>query len=314
MTADSPAGRPTAPAELATALGWVAQFRARAASVRTPVELRAVFADLAPARGSAQPGVRFRPEVIDGIAVDVGLPDGDDQGDAVRPTIVHFHGGGFTIGGPADDRLYLSRLARSCGARTVSVGYRLAPEDPFPAAVIDGVHVLSALLAAGTDPGAIVVSGESAGGGLAVLMLQEARRRGLPSPAGLVLQSPLVDFTCSGNTHLRNAETDSVTSRASILRSVGDFLAGGDPGTNSPLRGDLAALPPTLLQIGDEEVLLDDSRALADGLRAAGVSAELDVWSDVLHTWHAFGCLGAARRATERVARFADECVSARHL
>ncbi|MCD2114114.1 alpha/beta hydrolase [Rhodococcus rhodochrous] len=243
--------------------------------------------------------------MLGGIEVEIGETATKCTGTTAQPTVVHFHGGGFTIGGPSDDRLYLSRLVQDLGARTVSVDYRLAPEHVFPAAVEDGVDVLATLLAGGTDPNTLLVSGESAGGGLAILVLQEAHRRQLPPPAGLLLQSPLVDFTASGRSHQLNADSDHVTSRASILWTAKTFLSGADPRVHSPLNGNLQTLPPTLIQVGDTEVLLDDSRALAMRLDSAGVTVHLEVWTDVLHTWHAFACLDASRRATERVVEFA---------
>ncbi|WP_155054429.1 alpha/beta hydrolase fold domain-containing protein [Streptomyces blattellae] len=304
-------------AELALALDWVAALRGWSAQCSALPQVREVLARMAPLRGAAEPGVDIRQIDLDGVPVEVSRamaagPDGvpvevsrATAADPDGPVLLHFHGGGFTIGGPWDDRLYLSRMALALGGSAVSVGYRLAPEHPYPAAVHDGTTAYRALLESGVDARRVIVSGGSAGGGLALLVLREARRLGLPGPAGLVLQSPLVDFTVSGRSHTTNAATDPLTSRESIARAVTAFLAGADAAACSPLFGDLAALPPTLVQVGQDEVLLDDTLALVKEMSAAGVAVSHEVWPDVLHTWHGFGCLTAARVATERLASFA---------
>ncbi|MEU9408202.1 alpha/beta hydrolase [Streptomyces sp. NPDC048281] len=301
-----PAQGVAAEAELARAVEWTRELKRRTRDCADLTEVRAVTGRMMATRlGEGPPaGVRIAQAAFGGVPAEVVTADGAPP---AGPVLLHLHGGGFMLGAPPDDRLFLSGVATGIRGRTVSVDYRLAPENPYPAAVDDGVAVYEALLRSGVDPNSLVVSGESAGGGLALLCLQRAHRIGLPRPAGLVLLSPLADFTLSGASHETNAEGERFTSREGLARGLASFLAGADAHAVSPLANDLAGIPPSLVQAGDTEILLDDARGVAAGLRSAGVPVALEIWGGVLHTWHGFPHMTAAQRATTHVVRFLRE-------
>ncbi|HVM52052.1 MAG TPA: alpha/beta hydrolase [Acidimicrobiales bacterium] len=225
------------------------------------------------------------------------------EADAGR-TVVYFHGGGYCIGSVLGHRAMLSHVSAAARARVLSVGYRLAPEDPHPAALDDAVRAYRwALTSGGADPARTVIGGDSAGGGLTVATLVALRDAGDPLPAAGVCLSPWVDLTQSGATIATKADVDPMV-RAEDLGRWADAYRGerdaGDPAV-SPLFADLAGLPPLLVDVGTAEVLLDDARRLAERASAAGVDVTLTVAEDMLHVWHFFA--GAVPEADEAVAR-----------
>ncbi|HWD26985.1 MAG TPA: alpha/beta hydrolase [Rhizomicrobium sp.] len=202
---------------------------------------------------------------------------------------VHLHGGGYVLGDPAGSRPFITDLARRLDCRVVSIDYRLAPENPFPAAVDDALAAYRALLL-DHSPDALAVGGESAGGGLALALLLAAKEAGLPMPASVALVSPWVDLRCSAATFDSLAAADPLLTRRS-LKEMGDAYLNGSDAANpfaSPLFGNLEGLPPLLIHVGSEEVLLDDSRRLADLTSALGVPTTLAVWPEMIHVWHMF--------------------------
>jgi acetyl esterase/lipase len=219
---------------------------------------------------SGVPGIECRP-------VDVA----DDA-----PIVLYFHGGGFRIASALAYRSYGSHLAAVIGARVLLVEYRLAPEHKFPKAVDDCFAVWESLLAEGIDTGRIVIAGDSAGGGLAASVTMHALADGV-LPAGVICCSPWVDLTITADTYDTNAESDKLFSRTSAEEAAPAYLGGADPmdPLASPLFGDWDGAPPLLILVGDAEVLLDDSRKLADVARAAGVDATLSVYPEMPHIW-----------------------------
>jgi acetyl esterase/lipase len=202
------------------------------------------------------------------------------------PIVLYFHGGGFRIASALAYRSYGSHLAAVLGARVLLVEYRLAPEHKFPKAVDDCFAVWESLLAEGIDTGRIVIAGDSAGGGLAASVTMHALADGV-LPAGVICCSPWVDLTITADTYDTNAESDKLFSRSSAEEAAPAYLGGADP-TNpiaSPLFGDWDGAPPLLILVGDAEVLLDDSRKLADVARAAGVDVTLSVYPEMPHIW-----------------------------
>jgi len=202
------------------------------------------------------------------------------------PIILYFHGGGFRIASALAYRSYGSHLAAVLGARVLLVEYRLAPEHKFPKAVDDCFAVWESLLAEGIDTGRIVIAGDSAGGGLAASVTMHALADGV-LPAGVICCSPWVDLTITADTYDTNAESDKLFSRTSAEEAAPAYLGGADP-TNpiaSPLFGDWNGAPPLLILVGDAEVLLDDSRKLADVAQAAGVDVTLSVYPEMPHIW-----------------------------
>jgi acetyl esterase/lipase len=219
---------------------------------------------------SGVPGIECRP-------VDVA----DDA-----PIVLYFHGGGFRIASALAYRSYGSHLAAVLGARVLLVEYRLAPEHKFPKAVDDCFAVWESLLAEGIDTGRIVIAGDSAGGGLAASVTMHALADGV-LPAGVICCSPWVDLTITADTYDTNAESDKLFSRTSAEEAAPAYLGGADPMNPiaSPLFGDWDGAPPLLILVGDAEVLLDDSRKLAEVAKAAGVDVTLSVYPEMPHIW-----------------------------
>lgn len=224
-----------------------------------------------------------------------------------RPAILLCHGGAFVAGGAATHASFGAWLARVTGADVYLPEYRLAPEHPFPAATDDLFAAYRAVLDLGHDPRRTAVVGDSAGGALAVAMVRSLPEMNVPSPGALVLISPWLDLTLSSVSVEANARRDPMLRRA-WLEQAGRAYAGSlrrsDPRV-SPLFDDLSGLPPTLVQVGSDEILLDDSTRFADRAWAAGSEVELqrfDGW------WHDFqvlaGSLKPAREALEDVAAF----------
>ncbi|MFT2019344.1 alpha/beta hydrolase [Streptomyces sp. 796.1] len=249
-------------------------------------------------------GVRVRPSALGGRPALTVEPDGAP----VAGTILYFHGGGWVFGSPATALRLTAALVRRTGIRAVSVDYRLAPEHPYPAAVDDGLAAYRDLLEQGVAPEHIVLAGESAGGGLALTTLLTARDAGLPLPAAAVALSPGLDATFSGESMTTKHDADPLFTRAELVTLVAHYLAGQDP--DQPLlsparRAELAGLPPLLLQVGSNEVLLDDATRFAVRAAAAGVDVQLDVTADVPHVFQTFeGQLEEADAALDRAAAF----------
>jgi len=210
-----------------------------------------------------------------------------NPGHSEEHVLLALHGGGFVMGSCASHRALVSHLALACGIQAVVPEYRLAPEHPFPAGLDDAVAVYHALLATGLDPGRIVLAGDSAGGGLVLSTLLTLRDAGAPLPAAVALLSPFTDLTCSGETLTTRAAIEPWLD-PSLLEPLARLYAGPHDRAEpriSPLFGDLRGLPPLIIHVGDQEILLADSQRLAERARAAGVSVELEVWPEV---WHVF--------------------------
>lgn len=233
-------------------------------------------------------GVRVEPTSVGGVAaewVDSRRPE-DAASDLI---LVHLHGGGFVVGSPASHRGLAARLSRASGARCLVVGYRLAPEHPFPAALVDAVAVLRALPALGSPPARTVLSGDSAGAGLAVLATTVLRDAGEPLPRRLVLLCPWADL--EGTTPSLDVHVDDpMVDRAGVLRMAALYLSGASPSDPraSPLFADLHGLPPALVQVGGRDALRDDGLRLAALLDEAGVGVEVEEHPEVFHTFHLF--------------------------
>ncbi|MCB9752917.1 MAG: alpha/beta hydrolase [Myxococcales bacterium] len=225
----------------------------------------------------------------------------DDQ------AILYLHGGGYVMGSCASHRALAANIARSTGITTHLPEYRLAPEHPYPAGLDDALAAYRALLDRGLAARRLAIVGDSAGGGLSLATLVRIRDEGLPMPGAAVLLSPLTDLTVSGESiHTRAAadpwiKSSTLTPFAELYRATVDA---GDPRV-SPLFADLHGLPPLLIHVGDDEILLDDSTRLASRARAAGVEVELEVWPRLWHVFHFFApLLPEANAALAKVSAF----------
>src|SRR6516164_4697213 len=224
--------------------------------------------------------------------------------------VLFLHGGGFIIGSPALYRHVTWRIAEATRARVLAVDYRLAPEHPFPAALEDAISAYHWLLADGADPRQIAVMGDSAGGGLVFSLMLRLRDEGVVLPGAAVALSPWTDLALTGPSLRLNCVADPLLNAEDPPQFVEDYLAGADPRTPyaSPLYGDPAGLPPTMIQVGSDEVLRDDAVRMADRMREAGCHVELEIWPRMPHVWHAFAPLiPEAHRAIERVGAFVRE-------
>jgi acetyl esterase/lipase len=222
-------------------------------------------------------------------------------------TILYLHGGGYVIGSPASHRHLAAALVEAVDATLVVLAYRLAPEHCYPAAIHDALAAYCWLLEQGQDPAQLVVAGDSAGGGLALAFMVSARRDGLPLPSAGVLISPWVDLEGTGKTLDTRQARDPIVQRAGMLAMAEAYLGGRDPRTPmaSPLHADLAGLPPLLIQVGTEEVLLDDSLRLDRRAREHGVATTLEVWDEMIHVWHFFHPqLQEGRQAIQRIGHY----------
>lgn len=250
--------------------------------------MRATMAALTGAQPLAD-DIDYEPTSLGGVAAEWTSVRG------ARPdrTVLYFHGGAYCLGAIATHRALVGNIARAASARVASLEYRLAPEDPFPAAVDDAVAAYRALVASGTSPAHIALAGDSAGGGLTAATLLALRDAGDALPACGVCISPWLDLTCSGDSMRTRATADPMII-PSRLRALGEtYLAGASPREPlaSPIFGDLRGLPPLLVHVGTAETLLDDSTRLAERARAVGVDVSLEVWDEMIHVWHAFSPL-----------------------
>jgi len=226
-------------------------------------------------------------------------------------TVYYLHGGGYTIGSIKSHREMVSRLSRAAAARALLVEYRLAPENRFPAAVEDALTGYRWLISNGADPARTVIAGDSAGGGLTVATLVALRDAGDPLPAAGVCISPWLDMEATGESLKTRADRDPWIQPDLLLLGAETYLGkGGDPRDPlaNPLHADLSGLPPLLVQVGDSEVLLDDSTRLAERAKAAGVDVTLEVWDEMVHVFQAFAfMLPEGQQAIDRIGEFVRE-------
>jgi monoterpene epsilon-lactone hydrolase len=208
--------------------------------------------------------------------------------------LLYMHGGGFVFGSLVTHRALIARLAISAGTRAFSVDYRLAPEHPFPAALDDSLEAYRSLIRDGIQPKRIIVAGDSAGGTLALALILSLQKEGASLPAAAVCISPVTDMVWTGSSMRTKAGIDPIFTEggSSPLGSSihTDYIGSEDPRNPliSPLYGDMRGMPPVLLHVGEDEVLLDDSVRLAERVRAAGGHAELVVWDGLWHVFQVF--------------------------
>ncbi len=241
---------------------------------------------------------------------------GDVQGEwvgvpAARRTILHHHGGAYVAGDPAAYRNLGAHLARPLLADVLLARYRLAPEHRYPAALDDAVATYRALVER-VDPATLAVSGDSAGGGLTLAMLQRVRDEGLPLPAAGVLLSPWADLTDEAPSRASNGEADDMLTRSALAASARAYLGDVDPHEPgaSPLHGNLGGLPPLLVAVDDSEILLDDATRIVEGVTAAGGEAVLLRRSGLFHVWPVLvPTIRAARETVAEIAQFLEKHV-----
>jgi epsilon-lactone hydrolase len=237
--------------------------------------------------GSTSPpagDIRLEPIDANGVAAEWSLAPGSDP----SKVLLFFHGGGYCSGSIVSHRGMVTEAGRAARARTLAVGYRLAPEHPFPAAIEDARAAYRFLLDQGIAPSKIVIGGDSAGGGLTLALMTSVRDTREPLPACAWLVSPWVDLQMTGASLAEKAVTDPLISKSYLEELASAYLAGADPANPlvSPLNADLAGLPPLLVQVGSAETLLDDAVRIARRAGAADVRVNLEIWPHMIHAWH----------------------------
>ncbi len=265
-------------------------------------KMRAAMEDMT--TGAPLPdGTELQAVEANGVPCEWTSTPGVDPGRA----ILYLHGGGYVIGSIATHRGLVSRLTSATGSRALSVGYRLAPENPFPAAVDDATAAYRWLVSQGMEPFRVVIAGDSAGGGLALATLLALRDAGDALPAAGVCISPWVDLEGLGESMTRNADVDPIITKDGLMDMARMYLDGADPKSPlaAPLHGDLAGLPPLLIHVGSRETLLDDSTRLAEKAGLAGVDVTLEPWDEMIHVWHAFApLLPESQQAIDRIGEY----------
>lgn len=278
-------------------------FAKGAAQAKSPQELRAAMAAAFSAFPSAGE-VKCEPVNANGVKAE-WITANNAAPDRV---IMYLHGGGYVMGSIETHRELVARLSKAAQARGLVLDYRLAPENPFPAAVDDSITAYRWLLAQGYKPERIVIAGDSAGGGLAVSTLVALRDLGTPSPAAAVCISPWVDFEAEGESMTSRATQDPLVSREMILNLAKMYM--GEKGSlreplAAPINAYLNDLPPLFIQVGNAETLLDDSTRLEDKAKEAGVDVTLQIWDEMPHVWHlAAPVLPEGQEAIDKIGDF----------
>lgn len=225
-------------------------------------------------------------------------------------SILYIHGGGFVLGSSHTYREFTGRLGRAACATSIVPDYRLAPEHPFPAGLEDTVKVYEWMLDQGYDPEHLAIAGDSAGASLSLAMFHVLKSKGKPLPACFVGICGWYDLTNSSESIYTNGTRDIFVPPNFTDAAAKIYLQDADPRDvlASPLLGDVSGFPPSLIQIGGMERLIDDSTRLHEKMEKAGVKSVLEVWPDMPHIWHFFGpMLDEGIAATERAAEFIIE-------
>jgi len=229
---------------------------------------------------------KFEPIDAGGIAAEWSEgPDVDRE-----RGLLYLHGGGYVVGSIATHRALAARIAQAAGIRALTIDYRLAPESPFPAAVEDASRAFRWLVETGISPERIAIGGDSAGGGLTFATLVALRDAGGPLPGAAVALSPWVDLEGVGESMTTRVAVDPLIERKGLQAMAALYLGDADPRTPlaAPLYADLAGLPPTYVQVGTAEALMDDSVRIVARAREAGVAIELETFEDLVHVFQAF--------------------------
>jgi len=270
-------------------------------------ELRAEYEELA--EGNRLTGGVNREAVVAGGVSGEWVSGAAPSGGGV---VLYLHGGCYGMGSVESHRELMTRIAIAASMRVVGINYRLAPANPFPAAVEDASAAYRWLLEEGIEAHRIVIAGDSAGAGLAIAATIKMRDEGVALPAALVCISPWVDLAVMGESMESKAAEDPIVSRAMLSEWAKLYLGKNDARTPlaSPLYAELRGLPPMMIQVGSAEVLLDDAKGLAERASAAGVETRLEVWPEMIHVWHSFAAVMAeGREAIEGIGRFVRERV-----
>src|SRR5208282_5901363 len=222
----------------------------------------------------------------------------------------YFHGGGFFFGSLNTHRHLVSRLVAAAGITGFSIDYRLAPEHQLPAALDDALAAYRWLVGQGLAGNRIVLVGDSAGGNLAAATVLRLREAKLPSPGGLLLISPWLDLTQSGASYQLRAAADPMLTHQTLCEVARIYVGAFDARHPwaSPVNGELSGLPPVMIQVGTDEVLLSESLAFAEKAALQGINVRLHVWPEMVHDWPLFhAMLPQGTRAIAEAGRWIKE-------
>ncbi len=267
------------------------------ARAKTPEVLRRSLEIKARLSFRAPRGSRFRCDTLEGVAVE--WVSGPDVRDEDAPLVLYFHGGGYIFGSSRTHRAMLAQISALTGLPCCLPSYSKAPEDPFPRALEEVLRIYQAL---SDRPGGLVLGGDSAGGGMALAVLAEVLRRGWEKPVGVFAFSPVTDLAFTGESIARNAKRDVMLPAFRAGELAGMYLNGHDPRDPraSPLYADFTGAPPVWVAAGDTEILLDDTRRIAELLRQTGADVQEVIEHDLPHVWPLFHNLLPEARATLR--------------
>ena len=282
----------------------VARLRATKISGAQPIEEMRVSWDKFATAFPPAPDLSFASVNAGGVPSEwVSAPGADES-----RIVLYLHGGGYCIGNLASCRNFAGRASRAAGARVLSVGYRLAPENPCPAALQDALASYRWLLDQGIPSTRIALLGDSAGGGLALATAVSLRDANDPLPAAIVAVGPITDQSKESPSMKERAHLDPIVTYEGSLTNARRYVGQHGDLKNSlasPLYAALEGLPRMLILVGTHECLFDDSTRFASKAKAAGVRVELDIWEDMIHDWPLFAdVLPEGREAIEKMGRY----------
>jgi monoterpene epsilon-lactone hydrolase len=289
---------------------WQSGLFARFARVMRPksvatadiAELRRQYGYLAEQFGPVPKSASFEPASVGPVKGEwVRVPSAPST-----RLILYFHGGGFVAGSPETHRSVIARLCEASETNAFSLGYRLAPEFVFPAAVRDGIDAYRHLMARGHPGRSIVLAGDAAGGGLAFAVALAIRNAGLDMPAGVLAMSPWADLSLSGWSMLQNSRTDALVSWELLFISARHYLRKTGPADPyaSPVFGDLKGFPPIMVHAGALELLRDDASRIGERAAAAGVPVSVEIYDGMQHVFQANPYVPEAKVSLGRLANF----------
>jgi monoterpene epsilon-lactone hydrolase len=260
--------------------------------------------DLVAAEDPIAPDIGFKRQMVGMREAEWSLAPESDT----TKTLLFFHGGGYCSGSTLSHRRMVTEAGRAAGARTLAVGYRLAPEHPFPAALDDAMTAWRFLRGQGVAAAHVAIGGDSAGGGLTAALINRLRETRDELPACAWLVSPWTDLTMSGSTLASKDAVDPLIHKSYLVELADAYLPRGldrrDPRV-SPLYSDLRGFPPTLVQVGSDETLLDDAVRFAAAAGAADVATTLEIWPHMIHAWPLWNArLEGGRRALASAGTF----------
>lgn len=222
--------------------------------------------------------------------------------------LYYIHGGGFVLGSPRTHRMFVAYLSQALGVRALQVNYRLAPEEPFPAAIEDCFKVYEAVSRQLNPTDNLIMGGDSAGCALAFATLSQARAHELPLPKVIFCLSPLMNLTFENNSIRNNQTTELFFNEDDLAWMRKLYIGSRDPHYSliSPIFGELKGLPPVLIHASQNEALLDDAYQLAQCARKAGVKVELKIWKDLFHAFPLIPLLPESHEVIDDIVKFSE--------